>query len=439
MRVKVVCVGGGPAGLYLAILLKRQDPSHDITVRERDPEGSTYGWGVTFWRGLLDELRARDPESARALAEASVRWSDGVAHVRDLTVRHSGDEGFGIGRHRLLGVLAARARRLGVHLEFEHATGPDGLPADADLVVAADGVHSALRTRHAGHFGTRITTGRNRYIWLGTGKVFDAFTFAFVETEHGWIWCYGYGYEGGDGQRPGRSTCVVECAPGTWTGLGLDRACEAEGLALLEKLFAGVLDGHPLIARSGDIRAQWLTFPTLTNRTWHRGNLVLLGDAAHTTHYSVGAGTTLALGDAIALADALRDPATELPRALSAYERRRMAALLPVQSAARYSAQWYEHLTRYIDLPPERMFALLGQRHSPLLPYVPPQLYYRLDRAAGRLEALRRLKRWLGPKVARTAHTRALASRDDGPGAVHPGEGASGPVGGSGPAPSRTG
>jgi 2-polyprenyl-6-methoxyphenol hydroxylase-like FAD-dependent oxidoreductase len=428
--VKVVCVGGGPAGLYLAILLKGQDPSHDITVHERNPEGSTYGWGVTYWRGLLDRLRAHDPETARALAEASVRWSDGVAHVRDLTTRHSGDEGFGIGRHRLLELLTARARSLGVRLEYGRDTGPADLPADADLVVAADGVHSALRTRHAGHFGTRITTGRNHYIWLGTSKVFDAFTFAFVETEHGWIWCYGYGY------GPDRSTCVVECAPETWSGLGLDRLPEADGLALLEKLFADILDGHPLIGRSGgDIRAQWLNFRTLTNRTWHHGNLVLIGDAAHTTHYSIGAGTTLALEDATALAGALRDHAT-LPHALTAYERERMRALLPVQSAARYSAQWYENLTRYIDLPPQRMFALLGQRHSPLLPHVPPQLYYRIDRAAGQLEALRRLKRWLGPKVARTVHAWTPASRG---GAVHPDEGVPGPAGGSGSTPARTG
>ncbi|MEU0202932.1 MULTISPECIES: FAD-dependent monooxygenase [unclassified Streptomyces] len=401
MCVKVACVGGGPAGLYLSILLKRQDPSHDITVHERDPEGSTYGWGVTYWRGLLDQLHAQDPESARALDAGSVRWSDGVAHVGDLTARHSGDQGHGIGRHRLLEILAARARDLGVRLEYASEADPGALP-DADLVVAADGVHSALRTRHAAHFGTRLTTGRNPYVWLGTTKVFDAFTFAFVETRHGWIWCYGYAY------APDRSTCVVECAPATWTGLGLDRAGEAEGRALLESLFADVLDGHPLLGRPGG--TPWQTFRTLTNRTWHHGNLVLLGDAAHTTHYSIGAGTTLALEDAIALAAALREPAA-LPQALARYERERKTALVPLQSAARYSAQWYENLPRYIHLPPERMFALLGQRHSPLLPHVPPQLYYRLDRAAGQLEALRRFKRWLGPKVARTVHARELTGR----------------------------
>ncbi|MFI8189176.1 FAD-dependent monooxygenase [Streptomyces sp. NPDC085946] len=404
MCVKVACVGGGPAGLYLSILLKRQDPSHAVTVYERAPEGSTYGWGVTYWRGLLDRLSAHDPETARALDAHSARWTDGVAHVRGLTTRHRGDQGHGIGRHRLLEILAARARELGVRLEYEHPVEPGDLPG-ADLVVAADGVHSALRTRHADHFGTRLTAGRNRYLWLGTSKAFDAFTFAFEETEHGWIWCYGYAYGADAG------TCVVECAPETWTGLGLDRADRADGLALLEKLFAGVLDGHPLTARPApDGGTPWLTFRTLTNRTWYRGNLVLIGDAAHTTHYSVGAGTTLALEDAVALAGALRaHPA--LPQALARYERERRAALVPAQSAARLSAQWYENLPRYMDLPPERMFALLGQRHSPLLPHVPPRLYYRLDRAAGRLEALRRLKRWLGPKLARTAHARAPRPR----------------------------
>lgn len=400
--MKVACVGGGPAGLYLSILLKLRDPSHDITVYERDPEGSTYGWGVTYWRGLLDRLREHDPVSARAVEEHSVRWRDGVAHVGGLTTRHQGDEGFGIGRHRLLEILAARARSLGVRLEFDHGiTGEN--PPDADLVVAADGVGSALRTRHAAHFGTEITTGRNRYVWLGTSKVFDAFTFAFTETDHGWIWAYGYGF------GPGGSTCVVECGTETWTGLGLDRADEGEALVLLEKLFADVLDGHPLTARSGGrAGATWPAFRTLTNRTWSRGNLVLLGDAAHTTHYSIGAGTTLALEDAMCLAGALGDHA-RLPDALAHYERERRAALLPVQSAARHSAQWYENLPRYIRLAPERMFALLGQRHSPLLPYVPPGLYYRLDRAAGRLETLRRFKRWLGPRLARTAQARRAA------------------------------
>ncbi|MEU4041781.1 FAD-dependent monooxygenase [Streptomyces antibioticus] len=404
--MKVACVGGGPAGLYLSILLKLQDPSHDVTVHERDPEGSTYGWGVTYWQGLLDRLHAYDPESARAVDEHSVRWNQGVAHVRDLATRQPGDEGHGIGRHKFLEILAERARALGVRLEFEHEITPDALP-DADLVVAGDGVHSALRTRRADRFGAELRPGRNSYVWLGTTKVFDSFTFAFVETEHGWVWCYGYPFSAE------RSTCVIECAPDTRDGLGLGEGSEADALARLEKLFAHILDGHPLIGRApAGGPAQWLTFRTLTNRSWYDGNLVLLGDAAHTTHYSIGAGTTLALEDAMALADALRESA-DLPQALARYQRERQSALLSPQSAARYSAQWYENLTRYIDLPPDHMFALLGQRHSPLLPYVPPQLYYRLDQAAGRLEALRRLKRWLGPKIARSAHTRVLTTRKE--------------------------
>ncbi|MER6221628.1 FAD-dependent monooxygenase [Streptomyces sp. 900105755] len=396
MCVKVVCVGGGPAGLYLAILLKRQNPSHEIAVHERNPEGSTYGWGVTYWRALLDRLHTCDPESARAIEAGSVRWTQGVAHVRGQVARQPGDAGHGIGRHRLLEILAERARDLGVRLEFEDEITPGDLP-DADLVVAADGIHSALRTQHAGHFGTEATEGRNHYVWLGTTRVFDSFTFAFAETGHGWVWCYGYPYD------DGHSTCVIECAPDTLTGLGLDAMDEAGQLDLLEKLFAGILDGHPLVGGSS---AAWPAFRTLTNRTWHHGNLVLLGDAAHTTHYSIGAGTTLALEDAMCLADALREH-TLLPDALTAYERRRRAELVSAQSAARLSAQWYENLPRYIGLPPHRMFALLGQRHSPLLPYVPPQLYYGLDKAAGRLEVLRRFKRWLGPRAARALHARS--------------------------------
>lgn len=355
---------------------------------------------MTYWSGLLDRLREGDPESALAVSENSVRWSDGVAHVGDRTTVHHGDEGFGIGRRRMLDLLAERAVSLGVRVEFEHEITPGRLP-DADLVVAGDGVNSALRERHADHFGSEITLGRNIYIWLGTTKVFDSFTFSFVETDHGWIWCYAYRF--GDDH----STLVVECSPETWSGLGLDGASEADGLALLEKLFADLLGGHGLIGRAqADGSAQWLNFRTLTNRTWHRGNLVLLGDAAHTTHYSIGAGTTLALEDAISLAGALRDH-QELEYALALYERERKSALLSVQSAARHSAQWYENLPRYIRLPPAQMFALLGQRHSPLLPYIPPQLYYRIDRAAGQLEALRRFKRWLGPRVARTVQARS--------------------------------
>ncbi|MEV4224076.1 FAD-dependent monooxygenase [Nonomuraea sp. NPDC049725] len=375
----IACVGGGPANLYFSILMKLVDPARHITVYERNPEGSTYGWGVTFWGDLRDRLLSTDPETARAIVDGSVHWDSWLMRVHDraTVTLENAEEGLGIGRRELLAILADRARSLGVRIAYEHEIAAEEELAGADLVIAGDGAGSALRERHADHFGTDVATGRDPYVWLGTTKVFDAFTFAFTETEHGWIWCYGYPY------GKANSTCVVECFPQTWRGLGLDEAGEADGLALLEKLFAEVLDGHPLIGGGG---GRWQRFRTVTNRTWHRGNLVLLGDAAHTTHYSIGAGTALALGDAAFLVHALHNT-PRLPEALAWFERERMAAIRPTQRAARYSARWYENLDRYVGLPPEHLLTLLGRRHSPLLSRVPPRLYYR----AG----------WLGSRIAR--------------------------------------
>lgn len=409
--MKVACVGGGPASLYFSILMKRVDPSHDITVYERNPAGSTYGWGVTYSNELFGYLQGADPESAHAIRENSACWNSWVVHVRDrmtATVEH-GVEGFGIGRHRLLDLLAERARSLGVRLEFEREIGGAEEVADADVVVAGDGVNSVLRERHAGRFGSEIEVGRNVYIWLGTTKVFDAFTFAFAATEHGWIWCYGYKYSGD------HSTCVIECSPETWKGLGFHTANEADCLGVLEKLFADVLDRHPLIGRAQpDGSAHWLNFRTLTNRTWHHGNLVLLGDAAHTTHYSIGAGTALALADAAFLVNALHGDA-RLEKALTRYERGRMSVIRSAQRAARNSAHWFENLPRYIDLPPEQLMALLDQRQSALLPRIPPRLYYRLDQVSEGLEPLRRVTRMLGSKIAREPHSAATCDHHPAP------------------------
>ncbi|MGP3776120.1 FAD-dependent monooxygenase [Streptomyces sp. SDT5-1] len=398
--MKVVCAGGGPASLYLSILLKLRDGGRDITVYEKNPAGSTYGWGVTYWPDMLALLAEHDEVSARAIEQHSVRWRDGVAHVRDRVTTHHGDEGYAVGRHRLLELLAERATSLGVDVRFGQPAPDADTDLDADLIVAGDGSRSTLRERHKEHFGTQVALGNNRFIWLGTTRVFRSFTFAFVETDHGWLWCYAYGFDGT------HSTCIVECSPATWTGLGLDTMERSVALKLLEGLFVDVLEGHPLIGRTDtDGPSQWQRFRTVTNRVWSRDNLVLLGDAAHTTHYSIGAGTTLAMQDAMALADALSEPGS-LPAALGRYERVRRRELLPVQSGARHSAHWYENLTRYIHLEPHQMFALLGQRHSPLLPYVPPQLYYRMDRAVEHTQALRNLKRWLGPRVARVLQSK---------------------------------
>ncbi|MBF8186164.1 FAD-dependent monooxygenase [Nonomuraea sp. K274] len=395
--MKVACVGGGPGSLYFSILMKQVDPSHDITVYERNPAGSTYGWGVTFWDELIDALHAADTDSATAIIESSVRWDKWITHVQDrmTATMEGGDEGFGVGRRRLLDILTERARSLGVRVEFEHEIAGEEELTGADLVVAGDGVNSGLRERHADHFGSKVVFGRNPYIWLGTTKVFDAFVFSFVETTHGWIWCYGYGFS------EEHSTCVIECSPATWKGLGFDRANEGDSLRLLEKLFAHVLDGHPLIGRDhADGSAHWLNFPTLTNQRWYRGNLVLLGDAAHTTHYSIGAGTVLALGDAAALVEALRG-GTGLESALACYERQRKAPIRSSQKAALRSAEWFEHLPRYINLPPRHVVALLGRRHSVLMPHVPPRLYYRLDQAVDQLAGVSRLAYRVYAKVTR--------------------------------------
>ncbi|MEV0384281.1 FAD-dependent monooxygenase [Nonomuraea sp. NPDC050643] len=358
--------------------------SHDITVYERNPEGSTYGWGVTYWYELFENLFRADPESARIIGERAVRWDTWFARVHEqppVTIGYW-DEGFGIGRQDLLDILTERARSLGVQVEFEHEVTDEAELSDADLVVAGDGVGSVLRERHAGHFGTEIDVGRNMYMWLGTTKVFDAFTFAFVETPHGWIWCYGYVYS------PDNSTCVVECSPDTWKGLGLHQTNEADSLAMLEKLFADTLDGHALIGREhDDDSAHWLNFRTVSNRRWYRDNLVLLGDAAHTTHYSIGAGTALALGDAACLVDTLHQ-GSDLQTALGRYERERRAVTRMSQRAARNSARWYANLPRYITLPPPKMLTLLGQRHSAVLAHVPPRLYYGMG--------------WLSSRVIRT-------------------------------------
>nr|WP_152992299.1 FAD-dependent monooxygenase [Nonomuraea pusilla] len=396
--MKIACVGGGPASLYFSILMKRMSPSEDITVYERDPVGSTYGWGVTYSDRLLGNLYSADQESACAIAESSASWNRWDHHREDVAMTtRPGHAGYGISRRRLLSILAQRARVLGVRIQYEREITDEGELAEADLIVAGDGVNSALRNRHADHFGTQVTAGRNVYLWLGTTRVFEFFTFAFKETVHGWIWCYGYPYD------PGHSTCVVECSPETWKGLGFDRGTEADTLARLEKIFAGMLDGHPLMGRGdGEGSAHWLNFRTVDNRTWYRDNVVLIGDAAHTTHYSIGAGTGLALGDAATLVNALlEDP--RLPSALAAYEKEAKAALRTARLAGRRSARWYENIRRYAGLPPEQMFKLHRARYSLLLPYVPPRLYY----WAGRVneKSLARATGWVAGKVARARET----------------------------------
>jgi 2-polyprenyl-6-methoxyphenol hydroxylase-like FAD-dependent oxidoreductase len=389
--MRIACVGGGPSGLYFAILMKVHDPDPDVVVHERNPPGLTYGWGVVFWDDLVEQLEAGDPSTARKILESSFRWNGQLLAVEDEDPVHVGGHGYGIGRQRLLDILVERARSLGVRVEFNSdVQSPDDL-RDADLIVACDGVNSPIRQLRRDEFRTDVAVGQNKYIWLGTSRVFDAFTFAFVHTRAGWIWCHAYGFD------EGTSTFIAECSPDTWTGLGFDELGEDDGIRLLERLFERQLQGHRLKSKA---RASWLNFRTVTNATWHMDNVVLMGDAAHTTHFTIGSGTRLALMDAISLATCLQDGAG-VTDALDRYERGRRSALLRAQSEARFSARWFENVSRYLDLEPQQVLALLMERRSPLLPHIPPRLYCRLSRATQNSATLRTLRAWVAPAVKR--------------------------------------
>jgi 2-polyprenyl-6-methoxyphenol hydroxylase-like FAD-dependent oxidoreductase len=386
--MNVACVGAGPAGLFLSILMKERRPEHEITVFERNPAGVTHGWGVVFWDDLLRDVEAADAQTARDLATHAFRWSGEQLLVADREPVKLEAPGFAIGRRRLLDLLLERATRLGVRVRFETEVQHLSDLADADLIAVCDGANSRLRRGLREDFGAGCQTGSNRFIWLGTNKVFDEFTFAFVDTVAGWIWCHAYGFDGAT------STFIVECSARTWSLLGFDRIGRAESLARLERLFASHLEGHPLLANGS---SRWQSFRTITNERWQHGNVVLLGDAAHTTHFTIGSGTKLAFEDAIALAN-LQD-GRPLRSALEAYERERKAALRARQTDARFSARWFEDVPRYAELDPGRFFALMHERRSPLLPRCPPRLYYGLHRATHDVAALRRLRRWAAPRI----------------------------------------
>lgn len=359
--MRIVCVGAGPAGLYFAILAKLSNRNHDITVIERNPQGVTYGWGVVFWEDLLDALYRNDPESARAIAQAAARWDTQEVHIRGQRTTHVGGYGFSLGRDRLLDILITRAVSLGVDVQFQRELEDLSEFADADLIVACDGANSKVRQLHGNPFRTHLELGRNKYIWLGTHKVFDTFTFAFEETPAGWLWFHAYRF------NSETSTCIVECPLETWQGLGFDTLGPDETLRRLEGIFQRHLDGHALINQvRGRCTTPWLHFKRITNERWYHGNVVLLGDAAHTTHFSIGSGTKLAIQDAIGLAGKLREHA-DLPAALKAYEEERRMALLPLQNAAHRSAEWFENVPRHVEQHASRFaYALLNRRGGPV-------------------------------------------------------------------------
>ncbi|MCK7626412.1 bifunctional salicylyl-CoA 5-hydroxylase/oxidoreductase [Streptomyces sp. RS10V-4] len=352
--LKVAVLGGGPGGLYAAALLKRLDPDREITVWERNAPDDTFGFGVVLSDETLGGIEHADPAVYRALRAEFVRWDDiDIVHRgRTLT---SGGHGFAaLGRRRLLAVLHERCRALGVRLRFRTEAPPAALLArDHDLVIAADGVHSTTRTAHADIFRPRLTTHRCRYIWLSADFALDAFRFEIADTGHGIAQLHAYPYARADAAGPGpggpggASTVIVEMREEVWRANGLDTLDEHASAAWCAALFAKTLDGRPLRTN----RSSWTAFRTVVNARWSHGRIVLLGDAAHTAHFSIGSGTKLAVEDALALAACLREQPT-LPEALTAYEAERRPVVASTQRAARASLEWFEDLATYTRQPP---------------------------------------------------------------------------------------
>jgi anthraniloyl-CoA monooxygenase len=354
--MKIACVGGGPAGLYFAISMKLRDPQHDVTVFERNRPGDTFGWGVVFSDQTMEKLTANDAISARTMIDELAHWDDIDVHIDDGARRvknSSTGHGFiGIGRKRLLNILQDRARELGVRLEFEVDIEPDeAFLADYDLVIAADGVNSKLRRTYEDHFDVDIDVKRNKFVWLGTHQRFNAFTFIFVNTEHGWIWAHAYQFD------KDTATFIVECSPEVFDRIGFADMSQEESCRFCEHVFAEYLGGRGLMTNAAHIRGSaWINFPRLICGKWSYRNIVLLGDAAHTAHFSIGSGTKLAFEDAIKLAEVINRPDFQgragVEAALDEYREERHLEVLKIQNAARNSTEWFEHLDRYLKMDP---------------------------------------------------------------------------------------
>ena len=347
--MKIACIGAGPAGLYFAISMKLRDPSHEIEIFERNAPGVTFGWGVVFSDLTVENITANDPVSASIITREFAHWDDIDVHFRGQTITSGGHGFIGIGRKRMLEILQDRARELGVALHFNAECDPaDPKWRDFDLVIASDGSNSRFRDATPEAFGVDVDVRANKFVWLGTSKVFDAFTFAFEETEHGWIWAHAYRF------APDCSTFIVECSEDTWRSFGFDRMSQDESIAACEALFGKYLDGHELQSNASHLvgSAAWLNFRRIKCERWTSGNVILLGDAAHTAHFSIGSGTKLALEDAIKLAEVLNRPGLSLEAALDEYQAERNLEVLKLQNSARNSTEWFETLERYTHFEP---------------------------------------------------------------------------------------
>jgi anthraniloyl-CoA monooxygenase len=340
MRISVI--GAGPAGLYLAILMKQGDPANQITVFERNPSDATFGWGVVFSEETLGALREADEPSYTEISESFAKWDAIEIYHGGELIRSRGHAFSAISRKVLLSILQNRCLDLGVDLRFEtEIDDPTQLAKHCDLLVAGDGINSVTRSRYEELLGSTFEPHGTRFAWFGADLAFDAFTFIFSQTEHGLFQVHAYPFDATT------STFIVECSEDTWRRAGLDSLSEKEAMAYCESLFAAQLNGHRLLSN----RSVWTRFVTLSNQSWHHENIVLVGDAAHTAHFTIGSGTKLAMEDSIALADALGSH-TDTQAALVDYEMRRQPTVERFQEAARQSARYFEHVPRYAHFDP---------------------------------------------------------------------------------------
>ncbi|MCC0030326.1 MAG: bifunctional salicylyl-CoA 5-hydroxylase/oxidoreductase [Brucellaceae bacterium] len=345
--MRVVCLGGGPAGLYFAISMKLRDPSHEVTVIERNKADDTFGWGVVLSDDALENLTANDAKSAEEIRRNFAYWDD-IAVVRNGERIVSGGHGFaGIGRMKLLLILQERARELGVDLQFQSEfKSAAEYREEYDLVVACDGINSLVRREYSDVFKPDIDMRLCKFIWLGTHQKFDdAFTFIFEKTKHGWMWIHAYQFDADT------ATVIVECTQQTWDAWGFEQMSKEEAIATCEDIFADHLGGHALMSNANHLRgsAVWMNFPRVICERWYHDNVVLMGDAAATGHFSIGSGSRLAFDSAIALAEFLHSEPT-MERAFERYQEERRLEVLRLQSAARNSLEWFEDVERYMDL-----------------------------------------------------------------------------------------
>ena len=363
--MRIVCIGGGPAGLYFGLLMKKLNPAHDVTVVERNRPYDTFGWGVVFSDATMDNMRQWDRQSADEIQEAFNHWDDIELRFKGRVLRSGGHGFVGIGRKKLLNILQARCEALDVKLAFEQEVDSDADFPDADLIIASDGINSRVRSKYAEVFRPDIVTRPNRYIWLGTNRLFDAFTFDFQRTEHGWFQAHIYKFD------DKTTTFIVECPESVWRAHGLDQADAAQSIAFCEKLFANTLQGAPLMTNARHLRGSaWLNFQRVVCEHWwlkneHGAHVVLMGDAVHTAHFAIGSGTKLAFEDAIELTRQFQrvgDAPEHIGEVLQTYQELRSVETLRLQNAAWNAMEWFEVCgERYCDqLAPEQfMYSML--------------------------------------------------------------------------------